>query len=233
MKAPTGPWLELEECGSTQDIAATLLEKPDCPGVVFTHHQLDGRGRFRRTWHSRRDDSLTYSLVFHAYSGHSKPWLIGMATAIAVAHVLGARLQWPNDVVIDGKKVCGVLIELLPIDAARKTPVVGVGVNLNQSEFPPELDHRATSVLLQTGKRSDPKEVGRRIIEAISALPEPEDWCVLEPHWAPLDATPGKQYTLPTGEQARALNVGSQGELVCEVAGHVRTVLAAEALFGA
>ena len=102
MRAPTGPWFVLEEAGSTQDVAATLLERPDCPDVVFTHHQLDGRGRFRRSWSSERDGSLTYSLIFHGHKGHERPWLIGMAVAIAVAQVLDARLQWPNDVVISG-----------------------------------------------------------------------------------------------------------------------------------
>lgn len=232
MKAPTGDWFELEECGSTQDVAATLLEKPHCPDVVFAHHQLDGRGRLRRTWHSRRDDSLTFSLLFHGYKGHAKPWLLGMATAIAVAQVLDARLQWPNDVVMDGKKVGGILIELLPIDAALRTPVVGVGVNLNQREFTPEIDHKATSVFLQKGVRTDPIELGKRIVTAVGALPEPLDWPSLAPYWSPRDDTPGKQFVLSSGESATAIRVGSSGELVCDVDGKEQAVFAADALFG-
>lgn len=232
MKAPTGEWFVLDETGSTQDVAASLLEKPDCPGVVFTHHQLDGRGRFRRTWTSARDDSLTYSLVFHAYAGHTQPWLIGMAVAIAVAQVLDARLQWPNDVVVSGKKVAGVLVEMLPIDAAVRTPVVGVGVNLNQTAFPPELDHRATSVFLQTERRSDPLDVGREIIAHLAALPEPESWSCLEPVWSPLDDTPGKRFVLHSGEEATALRIDEDGALVCSVNDKQHTVMAADAMFG-
>lgn len=233
MKAPAGDWFVLDETGSTQDVAATLLEKPDCPGVVFAHHQLDGRGRFRRSWSSVRGDSLTYSLVFHAYAGHPRPWLIGMTVAVAIARVLGARLQWPNDVLIDGKKVAGVLVEMLPIDASVRTPVVGVGVNLNQTSFASELDHRATSVFLQTERRSDPTEVGRAILSEVASLPEPESWACIEPVWSPLDDTPGKRFVLHSGEEATATRIDAEGALVCEVDGIERTVMAADAMFGA
>jgi BirA family biotin operon repressor/biotin-[acetyl-CoA-carboxylase] ligase len=232
MKEPSGEWFMLEETGSTQDVAATLLEKPDCPGVLFAHHQLDGRGRFRRSWTSVRGDSLTYSLVFHAYAGHPRPWLIGMAVAVAVAQSLDARVQWPNDVVVDGKKVAGVLVEMLPIDSPVRTPVVGVGVNLNQTAFPPELDHRATSVFLQTERRSDPIGVGRAIIARLGALPEPESWSCLEPVWTPLDDTPGKRFLLHSGEEATALHIDPDGALVCQVGDTQRIVLAADAMFG-
>ena len=232
MKAPTGPWFEMEETGSTQDIAASLLEAPGCPGVIYTAHQLDGRGRFRRSWHSAKGESLTYSLVFHDYAGHRQPWLIGMAVSLAVARTLGAKVQWPNDVVIGGRKVAGVLVEMLPIDAVRKTPVVGVGVNLNQTAFPPELDHRATSLLMSTKKTSDPKRIGKKILAAIAELPEPDSWSALVPVWMEHDTTPGKRFVLPTGESGVALRIGPDGELVCDVGGEERTVLAADASFG-
>ncbi len=232
MKVPSGDWFMMDEAVSTQDIAATLLEKPDCPSVVFTRHQLEGRGRFKRKWESRRDDSLTYSLILHEHTGHRKPWLIGMAVAIAVAQTLGGKVQWPNDVVMNGKKVAGVLIELLPFDSDLKTPVVGVGVNLNQTEFFYELALRATSVFIETGVRSEPLVVGRAVLEKLSSLPEPEDWTAIEPLWRELDTTPGKRFQLTTGEDATALRVGDDGALVCQVGTEERTVMAAEAILG-
>ena len=233
MKVPSGPWLEMEETGSTQDIAAMLLESPECPGVIFTEHQLDGRGRFRRSWHSARGESLTYSLVFHDYAGHKQPWLIGMSVAVAIANVLDAQVQWPNDVVIGGKKVAGVLVELLPIDAQFKTPVVGVGVNVNQSSFPSDLDHKATSLYLERKKRIEPKRLGKKIIVVLAELPEPSSWSSVEPAWMRYDATPGKRYVLPSGEAGVALRIGPNGEMVCDVGGEERTVMAAEAMFDA
>ena len=155
-----------------------------------------------------------------------------LAVAIAVAQVLDARLQWPNDVVISGKKIAGVLVEMLPIDATVRTPVVGVGVNLNQSTFPPELDHRATSVFLQTERRSDPLDVGRAIIARLTTLPEPDSWSALAPLWSPLDDTPGKRFVLHSGEGATALRIADDGSLVCNVDGTERTVMAADAMFG-
>ena len=232
MKVPQGRWLMMDEVGSTQDAAATVLEGPDGYGYVFAEHQREGRGRFRRKWDSRRGDSLTFSLIFHEYEGHSKPWLIGMAVAVAVAQAVGGRVQWPNDVLLNGKKVAGVLIELLPFDAAVKTPVVGVGVNLNQTSFPTELDHHATSLFLETERRSEPIEVAKQIIEKLKELPEPNEWAAIEPAWRQLDDTPGKSFTLPSGEQGSALGIDAEGALKCQVDGSERTVYAAEALTG-
>ena len=129
-KLSTGTWLLLEEVDSTQAEAEKhLRDASQPPHVIFARHQSQGRGRFNRKWESSPGDSLTMSLIFQEYESHPKPWLIGMAVSIAVAEVIGGQLQWPNDIVINGKKVSGVLTELLPNNSQEKTPVIGVGVN--------------------------------------------------------------------------------------------------------
>ena len=236
MKSPLddGPWLFLDEVGSTQDVVAELLLSggPEIPGAVVAGHQTSGRGRFGRAWSSQRGESLTMSLVFRAYSRHPSPWLIGMAVAVAVAGAIEGQVQWPNDVVLGGKKVGGILTELLPSKSDGKVPVVGIGLNLNQEEMPPELAGKATSLLSAAGRRHEAEAVARSIVKRISDLPEPESWEALEPLWTALDTTPGMAYRLATGESARAVRVGTEGQLVCLVNGVERTVLAAEAIFG-
>ena len=98
--------------------------------------------------------------------------------------------------------------------------------------FPKELDHRATSVFLQTERRSDPLNVGREIIARLATLPEPESWSCLEPVWTLLDATPGKRFMLHTDEEATALRIGEDGALICDIDGREHTVMAADAMFG-
>ena len=229
-----GPWLFRDEVGSTQDVAADFLLRggPEIPGAVLAGHQTSGRGRFGREWSSRRGESLTMSLVYRAYSRHPSPWLIGMAVAVAVASAIDGQVQWPNDVVLNGKKVGGILTELLPSMHDGKVPVIGVGLNLNQEQMPPELAGRATSLLIETGRMHEADAVARSIIGRISDLPEPDSWESIEPLWAVFDATPGMSYLLATGESAEAVCVGAEGQLICLVNGGERTVLAAEAIFG-
>ncbi len=232
MRSPldNGQWIELDEVDSTQAAVATLLLSADTrPGVVFAHHQTRGRGRFSRDWTSNRDSSLTMSLVF---SDQEKPWLLGMAVAIACARVLGGGVQWPNDIVIGGKKVGGILTELLSDSSGHNVPVVGVGINLGEGSYPDELKNRATSLFNETGRTLAALEAARLIIEELSRLPEPSDWPSIAAQWAQLDKTPGKQYVLHIGETARAIRVTNDGALLCETNGNQVTVLAADALFG-
>lgn len=235
MKSPVGGrygWEILEEVASTQNVAAEAL-RVDAPiGIVFAHQQSQGRGRFGRTWLSRRGDSLTFSLIFHEYADHPKPYLVGMSVALAVAGAMHCQLRWPNDLVENGRKMGGILTEMLIDPSGRRVPVVGVGVNLNQAEFPPEIAEFATSATLAHGGSYDARTVAEKIVERLAALPEPDSWDVLAPIWNLFDATPGKRFRLATGEEAVALGIGSEGQLLCSVDGESQAVMAAEALFG-
>jgi BirA family biotin operon repressor/biotin-[acetyl-CoA-carboxylase] ligase len=225
-------WLTVEETGSTQSLAAAALQRGEPIGAIFAHEQTDGRGRFGRRWVSVRGDSLTFSLTFSDYADHPKPYLIGMSVAIAAAGALHCQLRWPNDLIEGKKKIGGILTELLLDREGRRIPVVGVGVNLNQTEFPDELKDIATSAHLAHGGRYIPEKIGRRILDRLLDLPEPTSWEALAPIWNLFDATPGKRFRLSSGEEAIALAVGSDGQLMCSVEGESRAVLAAEAVFG-
>jgi BirA family biotin operon repressor/biotin-[acetyl-CoA-carboxylase] ligase len=155
-----------------------------------------------------------------------------MSVAVAAAGVLRCRLRWPNDLVIDNRKVGGILTELITDGQGRRIPVVGVGVNLNQSEFPEELVEIATSLAIAHGGRFEPETVGRTILARLSDLPEPTSWSDLAPIWSLFDATPGKTFRLPDDRVATALGIGSEGQLMCSVEGESCSVLAAEAIFG-
>jgi BirA family biotin operon repressor/biotin-[acetyl-CoA-carboxylase] ligase len=165
------------------------------------------------------------SLLYRGYAGHRKPWLIGMAVALAVARVADGRVRWPNDVVRDGRKVAGVLTELVG-DPVR-VPVIGVGLNLRYSSFLAGLE-MAGSV----NAESDAEEVARQIVAEIERVPEPSNWASISQLWFDLDDTPGKAYRLHSGELAVALRVGNDGSLVCSVNGEQRSVMAAEAILG-
>lgn len=235
MKSPLDggqSWEVLDAVESTQTVAAQRLREGAEVGVVFAHDQTAGRGRFDRVWLSRRGDSLTFSLIFRAYADHPRPYLIGMSVAAAVAGAIHCQLRWPNDLVEGDRKIGGILTELLPDAEGRRVPVVGVGINLNQTEFPPEIADRATSLRLVREGVYDPRTIGESILRRLALLPDPDKWADLWPVWELFDATPGKAYRLPSGEDAIALGIGSDGQLMASVDGESRAIMAAEALFG-
>lgn len=235
MKSPLdlSIWSAYDVVASSQTTAAELLKKGEPVGVVFAKHQTQGRGRFDRTWHSNVGDSLTMSLIFRDYADCPSPHLVGMAVACAVAATLHCELQWPNDLVFGDKKLGGILTELLPDENGRRVPVVGVGINLNQKNFPPDISDRAISLAMYRGGQYDGEAVGKSILSRISLLPEPTSWDDLQPVWMLFDHTPGKSYKLPDGSEGIALGVGPDGRLICAVNGESTSVLAADAIFGA
>ena len=232
MKLPSGTWDRHETVASTQDLASEALTTGAPIGIVTARLQTAGRGRFGRPWLTGEGDSLTASLIFDAYADHPRPYLIGMTVALAAAGALHAQLQWPNDIVSGRKKLGGILTEVKRDSRGRSIPVVGIGINLNQREFPEEIADRATSLHLIQGGSYDAESILKRILNRLSSLPEPNGWDDLSPIWDLFDATPGKLYVLPTGEIAVALGVGSEGQLMCSIDGESQAVLAAEAFFG-
>jgi BirA family biotin operon repressor/biotin-[acetyl-CoA-carboxylase] ligase len=236
MKSPLdlGPLLELESVDSTQNVAASYIRgelQGVLPGVVLAWEQLSGRGRFGRPWFSSRGDSLTMSVIVHDCVNHPKPWLLGMGMACAVAGAIHAHVRWPNDLTLHGKKLGGILTELIQDPNGRRIPVIGVGINLNQKEFPWDMAPHATSLLIEHGHEFQPIDVLKNVLKRWEELPDISSWRDLEPVWALFDQTPGKQYKLQNGGEATAISIGTDGELICSVGGEVQSILAADALF--
>lgn len=235
MKTPLDRFAAWEDFDSLPSTQTTLVEKVkngEKVGVVYAHSQTSGRGRFDRVWLSQESASLTFSMAFHEYADHPRAYLVGMAVAIAAAGQLHCQLRWPNDLTFEGKKLGGILSEIVLSPQGHRIPVVGVGINLNQLEFPEEIAETATSARRIHGGTYDPRRVANRIIERLIDLPEPDSWSLLEPAWTLFDRTPGKMYRLPSGEIAVALGIGSDGQLICSVDGESHSVLAADAIFG-
>ncbi|HTQ10292.1 MAG TPA: biotin--[acetyl-CoA-carboxylase] ligase [Fimbriimonadaceae bacterium] len=233
MKSPleSGSWHDFDEVLSTQDLAANAL-KEGRGGVFFARNQTLGRGRFGREWISSPGESLTMSMAFLAYADHPRPYLVGMTVAVAAAAVLRCEVAWPNDLVADGGKLGGILTELIPDDQGRRIPIVGIGVNLNERSFPPEIAGIATSLALYNGGHYDPRAMGEAIVARLAKLPEPSAWKDLAPAWELFDHTPGKRYVTADGQEATGLGIGPEGQLLCSIKGETATIMAADAVFG-
>lgn len=216
-------WRIVDSADSTQD----LLAQPEFADVdvVLSRHQTGGRGRLQRMWHSGEpNEALAMSIAFRGYAGHPKPWLIGMGVAIAAASAVHAHLQWPNDLVLDGRKLGGVLTEIV-----GGIPIVGIGINLNQTEFPSDIAGIATSLAIHRPAEYDPEGVTRSIWDRLGRLPEPRTWSDLQPIWNLFDETSGKRYCLADGRCGPAIGIGPEGELLVSIEGETERVLAADA----
>jgi BirA family biotin operon repressor/biotin-[acetyl-CoA-carboxylase] ligase len=149
------PYLYAEQTGSTQNI----LRDGHHPhgAVAAAEHQTAGRGRSGRVWEDEPSRALLFSVLLQPPAAAPLPQLslvAGLAVAAAVEVTAGVetRLKWPNDVLVDGCKVAGILLE-----AAGAEVVCGIGINVNQArgELPPETRTPATSLRVATGHAHD------------------------------------------------------------------------------
>lgn len=143
-------WFEV--AGSTMTEAARLAAQ-GAGDIVVAEQQTAGRGRLGRRWHSEREAGLYVTLVLRpGLPPEDAPVLtlaLGLAAAEAIARSadLACDLRWPNDVLIHGKKCAGILVE-----AAGAAFLAGIGINVNHTQFPEELQDVATSLYLASGR---------------------------------------------------------------------------------
>lgn len=141
---------------------------------VVAREQTRGRGRRERVWVSPRDAGLYLSLVLRPARLTREAWpLITFAAALAVrdalleACALEADIKWPNDIVARGRKLCGILAETVETQTGRAV-ILGIGLNLDDTAFPPELKDAATSVASLTGNAPDVETLLHSLFGAVS-----------------------------------------------------------------
>lgn len=153
----------LEECDSTNRIAAEWARGGAADGsIVITDHQTAGRGRLARSWSSVPGAGLQFSIVLRPELSADSLGLLNIVagSALAVAAValgLPAKLKWPNDLILNGRKAAGILAETVPGPNEFASVVLGIGVNVNHraEDFPEELASSATSFRIASGKEFD------------------------------------------------------------------------------
>jgi BirA family biotin operon repressor/biotin-[acetyl-CoA-carboxylase] ligase len=159
---------------STNDVAAEYGRNRENDGLaVFAEEQTAGRGRAGGTWASGRGDSILCSIVLTESMPHHH--LLSLACAVAVAEAIGpvgaashAKIKWPNDVMLNGKKVAGILLESR---AGRGGGfcVAGIGINCHQrpDSFPDDLRPIATSIDIESHSVIDRVSLARRLLTCV------------------------------------------------------------------
>ncbi|SMO72408.1 biotin--[acetyl-CoA-carboxylase] ligase [Gracilimonas mengyeensis] len=150
-----------EEIPSTNSYCKTIKMEEGLHGAAFlTDYQTGGRGQHKRKWETSKKQNLTFSLVFCPQRKDGFI-LLTLACALAVLEAINdleglqAKLKWPNDVLVDSKKLCGILTETQFTGNQLEKIIIGIGLNVNQSKFPASLDDYATSIALEKGSPLD------------------------------------------------------------------------------
>ncbi len=148
--------IKLSAVDSTNNFLKNLVSnsEPLAEGtVIMAENQYAGRGQQQNTWHAEPGKNLTFSVLFRpGFLPLTQQFLLNMVVSVAVNKVLstyapsGMRIKWPNDIYHFDQKLGGILIENAIVGNAIKTAVIGIGLNVNQRDFGPDLKSRATSL---------------------------------------------------------------------------------------
>lgn len=164
----------LDTVDSTNTYLKSLARQGTHEGtMVIAEEQTAGRGRLGRTWDSQKSKNLTFSLLLKPTVNHEHFGVISLLVGVAVARALHSttslpvECKWPNDVLISGKKVCGILCEMVSNANQSLSIIVGIGINVNQTEFPGEIRETASSLSLEAGMLFDRVNVLQKVLEEI------------------------------------------------------------------
>lgn len=170
----SAPVIELADCQSTSSLLKDMTRRGAEAGtVLWARRQSQGRGRSGRSFLSP-EGGLYLSVLWRPATAPRQAACLSCAAALAVCRAvenccgLSPQIKWPNDLLIKGKKVCGILAE--GIDAGGFALVLGVGLNVNTAKFPPELVEKASSLALLSGRAYDIGALAEEVISQLDSI---------------------------------------------------------------
>lgn len=216
----------LDSVNSTNDYLKKLGNEGCENGtVVAAREQTKGKGRLGRTWQSKKDDGIAFSVLLRPSVAPNEVSAITPLAGLAVCKAireytkLDCVIKWPNDIIVGRKKLVGILTEMSAEFDAVEYVITGIGINVDHTSFPEEIAFKATSLLLETGRHIDKNEFLACVLEHLenefvknnleltpTALSEYTDLC----------ATVGRSVTFQRGTRrisGMAVGVSEHGEL--------------------
>ena len=202
-----------------------------------------GKGRQGRIWTSPPGENIYMSLLLwkpeiKTVSASQLTLVMGLSVAQGIEALTGrkAGIKWPNDVVYSGKKICGILTEMRIQEGKPEHIVIGVGINVNQTEFSPELQDKATSVFLETEKKADRISGIARVMEYFEKnyrkFLRTEDLSLIKENYESLLLNKDRQVRIieKTGQwQGIARGINNRGELLVEDSrGYMHEIMSGE-----
>jgi len=230
-----------ETIDSTNACARTLGDAGTPEGaVVVADFQSSGRGRLGRAWIAEPGANLLLSVLLRPRISITNAGLLTLFASVGIAGAIERHIgepvecKWPNDLLLHGKKFCGILLENLFQQSEVSYAVIGAGINVNQLTFPAEISSRGTSLAIETGKSFDRKKVLQTVLTELDKLYPPVqqgDFDAVVPEWIKRCSMFGKPVTVQQQDHmltgiARRLN--HDAGLVIETATGLQTVYAGD-----
>lgn len=156
--------------------AANKTLREDVNNLIIANHQTAGKGRMGRSFESGENDGIFMTLVIRPQKKSSEIANITLVAAVAVSRALEeitglkAKVKWPNDIIVNGKKICGILTEMKNDGSNVRFVALGIGINVNNRSFTDKLKAKATSVYIETGKRFSRQDILVKVISRFEEL---------------------------------------------------------------
>jgi BirA family biotin operon repressor/biotin-[acetyl-CoA-carboxylase] ligase len=230
-----------ERTTSTNDVISLLARDGMAEGmVVFAESQTQGRGRLGRTWISPARKGLWFSVLLRPDIAPQTAMQLNIAATTALARAITLQtgivpeIKWPNDILIRGKKVVGILTELsAELDRVKEVILgIGVDVNLDANEFPPELRKLATSLKIEAGHAIDRPALAVTILRELDADYDRigrGQFDSLAEEWQEQCTTIGQHVAIRMGERVirgRAESLDAEGALLLRTQhGHLERIV--------
>lgn len=223
--------LYFDSIDSTNTKAQELAEKGYPSGtLVVADKQVAGKGRRGRNWESPSGCGIFMTLMLKPDINPNNASMLTLVSALAVAKALSditgkdAKIKWPNDIVVDGKKVCGILTEMSAQFDYINNIVIGIGINVNNSSFPEEISATASSLrLLSGGKKYRRAEIIEKIMEYFekyyAIFLETEDLSALVSEYDAMLVNMQKQVKVLDPKEpfeGKAMGITKKGELIVD-----------------
>lgn len=162
---------------STNEVCKKLyFENAEEGTVVIADTQSTGRGRLGRNWTSKPKSGVYMSILLKPDINPAKLSSVTLCAGLAVCTALkedfgiNAGIKWPNDIVVDGKKICGILTEMSGQMQKVDFVVVGIGINVNNESFPEEIQHKASSLYLLSGKKFKRSSIAKAVLNRFDKI---------------------------------------------------------------
>jgi len=219
-----------DETDSTNLDAKMSTDAPD-KSLFLADIQSRGRGRMGRVWSSPRDVGICMSILLKPKKIIDDIQQLTLIAGLAVSRVIdNTTIKWPNDILIESKKVAGILTEMTFESNQVKNVVVGIGINVNNESFPDELSDKATSLFIENGKIFQREDIICDIVSEFFAIYDKfisDGFSCFCEEYCSKCSTLNKDVIVVKNEKkqiAKAVNITEKGELVVEFNGELEII---------
>ena len=231
----------LDEVDSTNNYARLMADKINSDFLVVADMQTLGKGRMGRSWSSPAGTGIFMSLCIKPEIAVEKASMITLVTAISICdaieelYPISSTIKWPNDIVINSKKISGILTEMSSDMDGIKYIISGMGINVNNKEFPDDIKDMASSLLLETGILADRSKLIAAVIyhfyKNMNIFLKTGDMSGLKENYENHLVNIGKDVKIldPKGiYQGIALGIDETGALLVNVEGKIKRIISGE-----